>query len=119
MLYASCSAEFVYEVIGYGADANDALTLDLRVMCLNDVVHFGHDDTQGSATEPDFRNPLTRLELPDGVSLVMRDVQYRQVGEGFGGVARIVVNGPEGGCHRCCYLFGVYEGKDLNRPVRG
>ena len=118
-LHASCSAEDVYEIIGAGADANGAPTIDVRVIDVNEIIHYEHDnDAKGDGSDEKWFAPLTTAELPAGVHLILRGLQWRQVPAGYDDVVRIVVNGPVGGCYRCCYLFGVYAAPGGDKPVR-
>lgn len=91
-LYASCSDAYYGEVVGVGQDSNGAPTIDIRIEDPEDLIW---------CEDEGFENPLTTIELLDGVRPILRDVQYRfQVGSGF-----IVCNTPGNGCYRCTKLF--------------
>lgn len=118
-LHASCSDEDVYEIIGSGEDDNGAPTLDVRVIDLNEILHFRDDNgRKGASAEDRWDHPLTRAELPEGVHVVLRGVQWRETTRGYEGVVRVNVNAPEGGCYGCCYLFSVHASPGGRDPVR-
>ena len=109
-LFAPCSQQDVYEIVGVGKDDNDAATIDVRVIDLNEVLHFENDNLG-------WRDPLTRAELPAGVSVIFRGMQWRQTTSGSGGQIWIVVNSPKGGCYRCVSLFSVRASPGGKDPV--
>jgi hypothetical protein len=118
-LHASCSDADVYEIVGSGKDGNGHQTIDVRVIDLNEILHFEHDeDAKGDGSDGKWVAPLTDAELPDGVHVVLRGMQWRAAGAGYDNVEHIVVNGPEGGCYRCCYLFSVHASPGGRDPVR-
>lgn len=108
-LRSSCSASDVYEILGSGKDENGEPTIDVRVLNLGAVIHC--DDSDDS-----MESPLTRAELPAGVHLVLRHLQWTPCKD-IGGVQFIRVNGPMGGCSRCCYLLMVHASPDGKDPV--
>jgi len=113
-LHASCSDTDLYEVVGSGQDANGHSTLDVRVLNLNEILHFGHDgDAQGDGSDGKWLAPLTVAELPAGVHVVLRGLQWRGASAGDDDVERVEVNAPQGGCYRCCYLFSVRGAREL------
>lgn len=69
-LHASCSDEDVYEIIGSGEDDNGAPTLDVRVIDLNEILHFrvARDDSGLRGRGPGQRERagrrLLRVLLP-------------------------------------------------------
>jgi hypothetical protein len=110
-LHASCSDKDVYEIIGSGQDANGRPTIDVRVLDANEVLHF--EDGKG-----DWTDPATTAELPLDVFLILRGMQWRPVVPGDEDVERVVVNGPQGGCYRCCYLLSVHASPGGRDPVQ-
>jgi hypothetical protein len=118
-LHASCSDRDVYEILGSGEDANGVPTIDVRVLDLNEILHFEHDnDAKGDGSDEKWFAPLTHAELPDGVFIILRGMQWRLTDSGYDNVERIVVNAPEGGCYRCSYLFSVHASPGGRDPVR-
>ena len=117
-LHASCSDADVYKVIGSGLDENGAPTIDVRVLDLNEILHFEHDNDASPGDKDKWVAPLTNAELPEGVHVILRGMQWRSTDAGYDDVERIVVNAPEGGCYRCCYLFSVYASPGGRDPVR-
>ncbi|MDE2022222.1 MAG: hypothetical protein KGI71_04930 [Patescibacteria group bacterium] len=118
-LHASCSDKTVYEIIGSGKDANGAPTIDVRVLDLNAVLHFEHDDdATGDGSDGKWFVPRTVAELPEGVHVVFRGMQWRPARPGYDDAERIEVNAPEGGCYRCCNLFSVHASPGGRDPVR-
>ena len=112
-LRSSCAGEDIYEIVGAGKDENGFPTIDVRVLDVNDLLHFEHND-DGEPGGPKFFAPLTRAELP-GVSLILRGMQWHP--GVVGGDVAIVVNAPKGGCFRCCYLLWVYDSPGGKDPV--
>lgn len=102
-LRATCSAEDVYEVLAVGRDANGRPTLDARV---NAILHFEPDDV------------LTRDELPEGVSLVLRGLRWDPVVDVSGeGLAVLRVFSPVGGCYRCTDLLYAHASSGGRDPI--
>lgn len=116
-LHASCSDTDVYEIIGSGVDDNGTPTIDVRVIDLNEIIHFEHDN---NAKDNDtWVNPLTRVELQPGTHVILRGMQWRSTDTpGYDDVENIIVNGPVGGCFRCCYLFSVHASPGGRDPVK-
>lgn len=99
-LYASCSAVDYGEIVAVGIDDNGVSTIDIRVEDPQELIHF--DEEFGG---PGFgRNALTTLEIPAGVSLILRGLQYREVGEDL-----IECHTPGSGCYRCTKLFTLRD----------
>jgi hypothetical protein len=117
-LHASCSDEDVYEILGAGKDANGCQTLDVRVLDLNEIIHFQHDQEAKLDDPARWICPLTRAELPPGVHVILRGMQWRDITDEGDDVVRIVVNAPEGGCYRCCELFSVHASAGGRDPVK-
>lgn len=96
-LFASCSAEDYGRVVAVGQDANGASTIDIEVLQPDDLVDCSDDSDVGT-------NPLTTLEVPEGVKLVLRHVQYRAVEDRY-----IICNTPGNNCFRCTKLFKLRD----------
>lgn len=123
MLYASCAGAFYGEVVGIGEDANGIPTVDLKVFDSQDLIDFpwAEDENEPgniSKSWPDFHG-LTRLELPEGVTPILRDVQWKRIHDqdssGYqcdghvdtGTTVECVT--PGNGCYRCTKYFSVYR----------
>lgn len=127
LLFSSCLGEDGFRIRSVGSDVNGTPCVDLDVFDLNEMLHFTHveqDDPARHRAEPrapsahgclDKKHPgfgfapLTRLDVPEDLNPVLRDVQYKHDPEGRY-PETIVLNMPEGGCYRCCYLFNMHTG---------
>lgn len=107
-LYASCSAQFYGEVIAVGEDANGQATIDIRIEDPNDLVECRSIDIDAVAGPDDWVNPLTSMELPEGVKAILRHVQWRFRPYGGNDPPLIECNTPGDGCCRCTKLFSVH-----------
>lgn len=107
-LFASCSAKYYGEVLAVGEDSNGTPTIDVRVEHPLDLVWFGGDtDDNWTPEMGGFGfHVLSRLEIPDGVKLVLRDLQYQDLGDEF-----IEVYTPGDGCYRCTKMFALHNAK--------
>jgi len=103
-LYASCPGCDFGQIVGVGKDANDAPTIDIELYEPGDLIWFEDND---------FQNPLTRLELPEGTKVILRDVQWKPAGayegwdEAKSWVTTITCFTPGNGCYRCTKLFSL------------
>ena len=87
-LHASCSDAIYGEVVGLGTDGNGAPCVDLRIFDADDVLswHDAEDERGrlgplGSNREwPDFTG-LATIELPVGVTIVLRGLHYKSAGD--------------------------------------
>jgi hypothetical protein len=120
-LHASCSDLDVYRILGRSQDENGQNVIDVEVLDINEVVHFDHDnDARGDGSDGKWSRPLSRIELPEGTRVIIRDMQWRDTGpvtvsdEHQG----IVVNSPVGGCYRCSNLMWVYRSPGGRDPVK-
>jgi len=101
-LYASCSAEDYGQIVAVGEDDNGVPTIDIRLSNPQDLVTC-EDETE-------WADPLTTLEVPPGVALVLRHVQWRPgSGDGVDGATFIVCNTPGSECFRCTKLFQLCD----------
>lgn len=100
-LHASCSDADVYEIIGVGRDDNEQPTIDVRVCDPHEVIHFEADLDDASG----FGNPLTEIQCE---RLVFHNMLWKDWTKESDTFATVQVNGPEGGCFRCCYLLSVH-----------
>lgn len=117
-LHASCSDVDVYEIIGAGQDENGAPTIDVRVIDLDELFHFAHeDDAEGDGSDEKWFAPLTTAELPLGVHVILRGLQWRPRPNGYKNGYVIEVNAPEGGCYSCCYRMTVHASPGGRDPV--
>jgi len=111
-LHASCSGEDYGRVIAVGKDGNGTPTIDIEVFTPDDMMSFGENNGT------DFSNPvLTRVEIPAGVKVILRDLQWRQT-KGYEGwdadktwVSLIICNTPGNQCFRCTKLFSLRREK--------
>jgi len=107
LLYASCSAEYYGEIVAVGEDANGQPTIDIRVEHTNDLIDC---ESVEPFTEPkpgEWANPLTTIELPEGVRPILRHVQWRPSGPDY--PDNIICNTPGNGCFRCTKLFTLHK----------
>ena len=117
LLFSSCLGEDGFRIRSVGSDVNGTPCVDLDVFDLNEMLHFTHrgfthlgQDDDRDKKHPGFGYaPLTRLDVPEDLNPVLRDVQYKHDPEGRY-PETIVLNMPEGGCYRCCYLFNMHTG---------
>jgi len=100
LLHASCSAEDYGRIVAIGEDDNGQPCIDIQLFHPNDLVDCGDDEHSGS------ENPLTRLELSPGATLVLRAVHYKMY-EQYPGM--IMCNTPGNGCERCTKLFSLTD----------
>jgi len=92
-LFSSCSAEYYGKILAVGKDANGADVIDIRMSNPNNLV----------STEDDAA--LTRIDLPTGVDVILRDVLWKSGGED----GSIVCDTPGSGCYRCTKLFWLRD----------
>lgn len=112
LLFSSCQGQDGFRIRSVGSDVNGTPCVDLDVFDLNEMLHFTHveQDEARDKKHPGFGfAPLTRLDVPEDLNPVLRDVQYKHDPEGRY-PETIVLNMPEGGCYRCCYLFNMHTG---------
>ena len=113
LLFSSCLGVDAFRIRSVGSDVNGTPCVDLDVFDLNEMLHFTHveqDDPARDKKHPGFGfAPFTRLDVPEDLNPVLRDVQYKHDPEGPY-PETIVLNMPEGGCYRCCYLFNMHTG---------
>jgi hypothetical protein len=96
-LYASCSAEDYGRILAVGDDGNGTPTIDIELCHPGDAFSCDDDDT-------DFPNPvLTEVELQPAAKVILRKLQWRQLGE------CIVCNTPGNGCFRCTKCFWLHD----------
>ena len=96
-LMASCSAQSYGRILAVRKDANGLDTIDIEVSDPNDLIIKIDQD-------PGFeQGSLTTLEVPDGVKLILRGVQYLMNGD------RITCNTPGDGCFRCVKFFSLTD----------
>lgn len=100
-LHASCSAEDYGRILAVGADENGAPTIDIEVLHPQDLISCDDDD------DDEFESPtLTTLELPPGTKVILRNLQWRKLGD-WDETISIVCNTPGNGCFRCTKLFSL------------
>jgi hypothetical protein len=111
LLFSSCLGEDAFRIRSVGSDVNGTPCVDLDVFDLNAMLHFTHVEQDDPARDiPGFGfAPFTRLDVPEDLNPVLRNVQYKHDPEGRY-PETIVLNMPEGGCYRCCYLFNMHTG---------
>lgn len=110
-LYATCSAQNYGQIIGVGADSNGQPTIDIRVEDPNDLIDCPSCDDVFEEPNPDeFCNPLTTLEVPADVKLILRKVLWKSRGKTLDRDCDLIeCNTPTEGCYRCVKLFRVHE----------
>lgn len=102
-LYASCSAEEYGRIVAVGEDSNGNPTIDIEVLHPNDLIDC--EDEEGG----EWEHALTWLEVPAGVTLILRDVQYRiDPSKSPEYPAVIICNTPGNSCFRCTKMFTMY-----------
>lgn len=100
-LHASCSDEYYGQIVAVGTDENDTPTIDIR---LEDP-----DDLAGVDGEREgWQMSLTTIEVPEGVKLILRNVQWKAT-DSANGAEKIVCNTPGRGCYRCTSLFTLND----------
>lgn len=110
-LYATCSAEFYGEIVAVGADANGQPTIDIRIEHPDDLIDCESVELDEEPGPGQWRNPLTTLELPQGVKPVLRHVLWRATGIS-GGHQTVDCNTPGDGCYRCIKHFWVHSAEE-------
>ena len=111
-LYATCSAEFYGEIVAVGHDANGQPTVDIRLEHPDDIIDCESVELGETAGPDEWENPLTRLDVPEGVKLILRDVLWRARGvNGSRGDERetLECNTPGNNCYRCTKYFWVHS----------
>lgn len=93
-LYATCSAEDYGRILSVGVDDNGVPTIDIEVFHPNDLISCDDEDDGFNS------NGLESLEVPEGVKLILRNLQWKDKGDGF-----IRCNTPANHCYRCTKLF--------------
>lgn len=107
-LYASCAGENIYEVLKSYKDDNGAPVLDVRVLDLNEVVSFGDGNGVEDIAKGKWdANPLTRIELPPGTTVIFRGLLWRAANAEYPKL--IEVAGPPGLCYRCSILMSIED----------
>lgn len=97
-LYASCSAQDYGKIIAVGRDDNGVTTIDIEVFHPDDLISC---DDEGDGFNS---HGLEHLELPPGVNLILRNLQWKDVGDGL-----IRCNTPANNCYRCTKLFHLRD----------
>ncbi len=102
-LYASCSALDYGQILRVGKDANGMDIVDIRVLDASDLTWTPLADNDKDSSEFGA-NPLIYAELPPGVHVILRDVQYRMSAAGS-----IECDTPGNHCFRCTKFFILRE----------
>lgn len=102
-LYASCSAEDYGKIIAIGKDGNGVNCIDIEVYNPDDLLSFNDENESSPA--------LTHIELPKGVRIILRNVQYKN--QNWDWAYGIECNTPGNNCYRCTKSFIVKD-----EPVR-
>ncbi len=113
-LWSTCAGWYYGEIIAVGADSNGQPTVDIRVEHPEDIVSFESVELGEIAGPDDWENPLTTLELPEGVKPVLRQVLWKPRGHN-GECETIVCNTPGDGCYRCLKYFWVHETRERDK----
>lgn len=99
-LHSSCAGDDYGRIIAVGFDGNNTPTVDLEVFQLTSLLSFDDDE----------ENPvLTTLEVEPNTKLILRHVQYKYVGEGYGNGPLVEFKTPGDGCYRCTSLFSLQD----------
>ena len=107
-LWSTCAGWYYGEIISVGKDENGQPTIDIRVEHPDDIIWCGAAEMGAALGPDDWENPLTTLELPEGVKPILRDVLWRAKGV-YGGHETIECNTPGNGCYRCTKFFWIHE----------
>ncbi len=103
-LFSSCAGSDYGRIISVGNDANKRQTIDIEIFGPNDLISCEGDNDPDSPQWP----VLTTLEVPEGVNLILRNVQWEIKGAtDFG--TMIECNTPGNGCYRCTKLFTLQD----------
>lgn len=106
-LWASCAGDNYGRVIAVGVDGNGAPTIDIELKSVGDLISSEDDD--------EWPNPdLTQAEVPEGVKVILRNVQWR-AGFVSDGISTIHCRTPGNGCYRCTKFFWLYD-HDRSEP---
>jgi len=135
VLHASCSDEFYGEIIRIGEDENKQPVIDIIVNNANDLIDIDED-----SQFPESQYALTNIELPEGVKIILRDLQYKlspmdyeferdsdesnQVSylapvHTYKSIGySIVCRTPGNNCYRCTKLFSVMRKTTPAKPFQ-
>ena len=103
-LYSSCSASSYGEILNVGNDGNGSNVIDIRVCDIDDFAYIEYEMDDSSDSNFIVNPPLTTAELPKGVNVILRNVQYKLMTDEY-----IECNTPGNGCFRCTKLFRLTD----------
>jgi len=101
-LYATCSAQDYGKILRVGKDENDVDCIDIEINHPDDLIIQDENDGVGFGS-----SPLTTIELPKDVKIILRNVQYKNLN--YDWAYCIECNTPGRGCYRCTKSFVVND----------
>lgn len=100
-LYASCAGWDYGRILVVGQDTNGAPVIDIEVF---------HPDDLLSCDDNGFdQTGLEAIELPEGVNIILKRVQYKLPEGADEDWKPIICNTPGNNCYRCTKLFTLSD----------
>lgn len=103
LLWSSCAGESYGKILAVGVDDNKTPVIAIELTTISDIAWTNDEDE--TFPQPD----LHFVEIPPGVHVILRDIQYKLWEPCEDGRQIIECRTPGNGCYRCTKCFTLRD----------